>query len=180
MFPNLFYYYAASRFYGIRSRLFLASYDDLHIILVLAEGYVVTGEEIIRSTRFPERITIITGGETRFQSVKNGLANVPADAVVFVHDGVRCLVTEKLIRHCYDMTMEKGNAIPATGAVDSIRIETVGGNEIIDRNKVRIIQTPQTFYSNILKAAFEQEYLESFTDEASVVEQFGHSINLVD
>jgi 2-C-methyl-D-erythritol 4-phosphate cytidylyltransferase len=76
--------------------------------------------------------------------------------------------------------MEKGNAIPAIAAVDTIRIETFSGNELVDRNKVRIIQTPQTFYSDIIKAAFEQDYEDSFTDEANVVERLGVKIHLVD
>ncbi len=160
--------------------VFLQAYENLEIILVLAEEYFGTGEDIIQSTHSPHRIKITKGGETRFHSVKNGLTHVPGDAIVFVHDGVRCLVTERLIRHCYEMTLREGNAIPSTGPIDSTRIETANGNEMVDRNKVHLIQTPQTFYSNILKAAFEQDYLESFTDEASVAERYGVKINLVE
>jgi 2-C-methyl-D-erythritol 4-phosphate cytidylyltransferase len=93
---------------------------------------------------------------------------------------VRCLLTPDLVRRCYDMAMERGNAIPAVPAVDTIRIENFNGNSQIDRSKVRIIQTPQTFYSDIIKAAFEHEYEEEFTDEASVVERLGVKINLVE
>jgi len=100
--------------------------------------------------------------------------------MVFVHDGVRCLLTPDLIRRCYNHAIDKGNAIPAISAVDTIRIETVKGNELIDREKIRIIQTPQTFFSDIIKAAFEQDYEESFTDEASVVERLGVKIHLVE
>lgn len=159
---------------------FLDSFPDLEIILVLPEAHLQIGQEILRSTYAPDRIWMTVGGETRFHSVRNGLSHIHHHSIVFVHDGVRCLLTPQLIRRCYAMAQERGNAIPAIGAVDSIRIENFGGNEFIDRSKVRIIQTPQTFYSDIVKAAFEQEYEESFTDEASVVERLGVKIHLVD
>jgi 2-C-methyl-D-erythritol 4-phosphate cytidylyltransferase len=159
---------------------FLEAYDDLEIILVLAKDFFEKGNVIVQSTISPQRIKIVEGGETRFHSVKNGLENVINDSIVFVHDGVRCLVTKALIHNCYEVALEKGNAIPSVGAVDSIRIETGNDNKIVDRNTVRIIQTPQTFLSNGLKKAFEQDYKESFTDEASVAEQSGIKINLIE
>ena len=159
---------------------FLDAFDDLEIILVLPEGHIETGKEILRSTHAPDRVWITTGGETRFHSVQNGLRHIQQHSIVFVHDGVRCLLTTDLIHRCYYTAQEKGNAIPAIAATDSIRIETVTGNEIINRNKVRIIQTPQTFYSDLIKAAFEQEYDEAFTDEAGVVEKLGIKIHLVE
>ena len=160
-------------------KAFTDAYDDVQIILVLPENHTDKGEEMAKD--FPlRRIRITTGGETRFQSVKNGLQLVDAHSIVFVHDGVRCLVTPQLIRRCAETALEKGNAIPAIAATDTIRIETTAGHQQIDRNDVRIIQTPQTFFSNIIKQAFEQPYQESFTDEASVVEKTGEKINLVE
>lgn len=159
---------------------FLDAYKDMQIILVLPEKFLENGKQVIHLTQDPNRIQIIAGGRTRFHSVQNGLAQVKRHSVVFVHDGVRCLISTSLIRRCYKATLDKGNAIPATRAVDSIRIETVGGNKIADRNKVRIIQTPQTFFSDIIKTAFDIEYHESFTDEASVVEKMGVKIHLVE
>lgn len=159
---------------------FLDAFPDLEIILVLPEAHLQIGQEILRSTYAPDRIWMTVGGETRFHSVRNGLSHIHHHSIVFVHDGVRCLLTPQLIRRCYAMAQERGNAIPAIGSVDSIRIENYAGNESIDRSKVKIIQTPQTFYSDIVKAAFEQEYEDSFTDEASVVERLGVKIHLVD
>lgn len=159
---------------------FLNAFDDLQIIMVLPEAHIQTGQEILRSTHDPDRIWMTVGGETRFHSVKNGLNHIQQHSIVFVHDGVRCLLTPELIRRCCEKAQESGNAIPAIAATDSIRIETIGGNEMIDRNKVRIIQTPQTFYSDVIKAAFEQDYEETFTDEATVVERLGVKINLVE
>jgi 2-C-methyl-D-erythritol 4-phosphate cytidylyltransferase len=159
---------------------FLDAFDDLEIILVLPEAHLQTGQEILRSTHSPDRVWMTIGGETRFHSVKNGLQHIRQHSIVFVHDGVRCLLTTALIRRCYDRAFESTNAIPAVAAIDTIRIETLDGNEMVDRSKVRFIQTPQTFYSDIIKAAFEQDYEETFTDEASVVERLGVKINLVE
>ncbi len=159
---------------------FLDTYPDLEIILVLNKDHTESGLRIINSTHSPQRITITEGGETRFHSVQNGLKNINQHSVVFVHDGVRCLITPELIRNCYEETIKNGNAIPAITAVDAIRIESASGNEQIDRNKVRIIQTPQTFFSDMIKAAFDQDYEDAFTDEASVVERLGVKIKLID
>ncbi len=159
---------------------FLDAFPDLQIILVLPEQHIGVGQEILRSTYDPDRIWMTVGGETRFHSVRNGLQHIHKHSIVFVHDGVRCLLTPELIRKCYQAAVDKGNAIPAITAVDTIRIETFNGNEQIDRNKVRIIQTPQTFFSEIIKSAFEQDYHETFTDEASVVEKLGVKINLIE
>ena len=159
---------------------FLQSFADIILIVVLPPDHLLTGQTIIRSTSDPSRIWITEGGETRFHSVKLGLAPIQQHSIVFVHDGVRCLVSPELIHRCYERAQQFGNAIPAIPAQDTIRIETVDGNRQIDRNKVRIIQTPQTFYSEIIKAAFEQEYDEQFTDEASVVERLGIKIELVE
>ncbi len=153
---------------------FLKSYADLHIILVLPA-------EFLQSFESGERITVIAGGPTRFHSVKNGLQAITDEqAIVFVHDGVRCLLSATLIESCYNAALKNGNAIPAIKAVDSLRMETDKGISIIDRDKVWVVQTPQTFVSTQLRQAFQQEYDASFTDEASVVEKAGFSIHLVE
>jgi 2-C-methyl-D-erythritol 4-phosphate cytidylyltransferase len=159
---------------------FLKAFNDMEIILVIANEYVYTAEGIAKSTIDPNRIIMTVGGDSRFDSVKNGLRHVHEEAIVFVHDGVRCLITETLIHRCYEQALQKGNAVPAINAVDSLRLQTKEGNEIIDRNKVRTIQTPQTFRSEIIKAAFQQPYSAAFTDEASVVERMGVNINLIE
>lgn len=158
---------------------FLRAFDDLEIILVLAKDYFEMGKTIVEITDDPTRIHLVEGGETRFHSVKNGLEIIQQPSIVFVHDGVRCLVSSVLIKRCYETALEKGNAVPAINSVDSLRIINENGNQIVDREKIRIIQTPQTFQSEVLKSAFKQEYQESFTDEASVVESNGIKIFLV-
>ena len=159
--------------------VFHAAYNDLNLVVVLPERYLNYGQAIIESEAYFNNVQFVTGGTTRFQSVKNGLKLVPENAIVFVHDAVRCLVTSQLIHRCFDGALEKGNAIPAVPLSDTVRMETEQGAVVIDRSKLQIIQTPQTFFSNLLLKAFEQEYDNSFTDEATVAEKFGIKINLI-
>ncbi len=159
---------------------FYKAYNDLKFILVLPRNYLEEGKALAGSSLNPDSIIIVTGGATRYESVKNGLQKVPPGCIVAVHDGVRCLVTPCLIRMCYEETAISGNAIPCISPVDSLRILNATGNQVLDRNSVRLIQTPQTFYSTVLKRAFMQEYDESFTDEAIVVENTGEKIHLVE
>ena len=160
---------------------FVEAYADVHIILVLHGMYVQQGRELVQSWTDEAQVTFTTGGETRFHSVKKGLEFVPDNSVCFVHDAVRCLVSIKLIRRCYEMTCELGNAVPAVAPADSMRLQGEEGRfHPLDRSKVRLIQTPQTFYSSILKAAFAQPYDPAFTDEASVVEKTGVGIHLIE
>lgn len=159
---------------------FLNTWTDLKVVLVLPSEHIKNGEQIVDSLQATERVIITTGGDTRFQSVKNGLSFVTEPAVVFVHDGVRCLVSSKLIIDCYHQTIEKGSAIPAVAATDSIRIVQGNGHQVIDRNLVRIIQTPQTFLSELILPAFDRPYEASFTDEATVVESYGKTVHLIE
>lgn len=158
---------------------FLHAYEDLEIILVLAEEHLQTGENIRQSTKGASRILIESGGPTRFHSVKNGLKHIQHPSIVFVHDGVRCLLSAELIHRCYEIAQQHGSAIPTITAHDSIRIEIEGEHRVVDRNKVKIIQTPQTFSSEIINIAYEQPFDDSFTDDASVIERTGARIHLI-
>lgn len=159
---------------------FLRSYEDVQIILVLPKANLSEGESLRKNLHAENRILITEGGDTRFQSVKNGLQLVKEEAVVFVHDGVRSLVTEELIHRCYEQAVIKGSAIPVVTATDSIRIMEDEDHFVMNRNHVRIVQTPQTFQSKLLLPAFEQPYDESFTDEATVVEASGENVYLTE
>jgi 2-C-methyl-D-erythritol 4-phosphate cytidylyltransferase len=160
---------------------FLSAYNDMQIILVLPKENIPQGESISKDTGAAARINITAGGTTRFHSVQNGLALIANDiSVVFVHDGVRCLVTKELIQRCYKQAIEKGSAIPAVAATDSIRIIEDNAHSVADRNKVRIIQTPQTFLSTLLIPAFNTSYQPAYTDEATVVEASGKEVFLVE
>lgn len=161
-------------------RTFLDAYPDLQIILVLPVDYTDMGQEIIDAWFDKDRIRITAGGDSRFQSVKNGLALVDDESIVFVHDGVRCLLSTDLIHRCYTMAVETGSAIPAIVSKDSVRLVTEDGSDAIDRNQVLLVQTPQTFHSKILLPAFQIDYKDKFTDEATVVEAFGLKVSVVE
>ena len=165
-------------YYTIKT--FLESYPDIQVILVLPVDYTDMGQEIIDAWFDKERIRITAGGETRFHSVQNGLSLIEEESIIFVHDGVRCLLSTDLIHRCYLQAVETGTAIPAIPSKDSIRLLTDEGNEAFDRNKVMLIQTPQTFHSKILIPAFQIDYKDKFTDEATVVEAFGMKVSLVE
>ena len=164
-------------YYTIKT--FLEAYDDLKIILVLPHEYTDMGQEIVNAWFNKDRIRITPGGDTRFQSVKNGLQLVEEESIIFVHDGVRCLLSQALIHACYEKAMETGSAIPVVPSKDSVRLLTEEGNDVIERNKVMLVQTPQTFHSKILIPAFNIDYKDKFTDEATVVEAYGLKVSLV-
>ncbi len=164
-------------YYTIKA--FLQAYADLQIILVLPEAHVSAGQEIIDAFFDYERIQITVGGRTRFHSVQNGLAMINDESIIFVHDAVRCLVTEDLIHRCYEAALEQGSAIPVVDSRDSLRMITDEGNEALERSRIKLVQTPQTFHSKILLPAFKIDYKEKFTDEATVVESFGLKVQLV-
>ncbi len=165
-------------YYTIKT--FLDAYADMKLVLVLPEDQLSYAQMVLQA--FPDRIdmTIVTGGETRFHSVQNGLKEVSAGAVVFVHDGVRPLVSAQLIRACYEQAVEKGSAIPAIPVADSMRMVEGNNSSPVNREYMRSIQTPQTFRADILLPAFQQEYTNAFTDEATVVEAYGAQVYLIE
>lgn len=157
---------------------FLSAFNDITIILVLPQGQESNIAPLL--SLFPDTaITVVNGGATRFHSVQNGLKQIQGEAVVFIHDGVRPLVSKQLIVACYQQALEKGSAIPAIPVTDSIRVVQAGGSHPISREELRSIQTPQTFLSSVILPAFEQEYSVLFTDEATVAEANGREIYLV-
>jgi 2-C-methyl-D-erythritol 4-phosphate cytidylyltransferase len=157
---------------------FLDAYHDMQVIVVLPEDYLEFGNTMIGEMIDKNRIQITTGGATRFHSVQNGLKLINEPSIIFVHDGVRSLVSKTLIQQCFEQALEKGSAIPAVAATDSIRLVNGEESTVANRNNIRIIQTPQTFKSDILLPAFNQEYDDTFTDEATVVEAFGTKVFL--
>ncbi|MGE5521036.1 MAG: 2-C-methyl-D-erythritol 4-phosphate cytidylyltransferase [Candidatus Dadabacteria bacterium] len=167
-------------FYSLKA--FLEAYDDLRIILVLPAEHADIGKEVIDAYFDYNRIDVTSGGETRFDSVKNGLQFVPEDSIVFVHDAARCMISSDLIRRCYEHTLQLGSAVPVIRPKDSMRLlnEERNDNEVLDREKIVLVQTPQTFYSKILKAAYQIDFKERFTDEATVVEALGMKISLIE
>lgn len=158
---------------------FAASFPDMEIVLVLPEAHFTFANQLLTYFEQPPALTFVKGGETRFHSVKNGLQEVKGPAVVFVHDGVRPLVSSALVRSCYEGAIHHGSAIPVIEMKDSIREITNAGNIAVNRDHYRIIQTPQTFLSDLILPAFELPYDPLFTDEATVVERLGHPVHLI-
>jgi 2-C-methyl-D-erythritol 4-phosphate cytidylyltransferase len=158
---------------------FLKSYEDLQLVLVLPADHLEEGRTMTQSLNEEGRIRYVVGGETRFQSVQNGLRTIQDTSIVFVHDAVRCLLSMDLIHRCHDQALQLGSAVPAIEATDSIRVVENELNRAIPRSQVRLIQTPQTFRSDILLPAYETSYQTSFTDEASVVEAAGGEVHLI-
>jgi len=165
-------------YYSVKA--FFDAYDDLQIILVLPIAFTDIGQEIIDAYFENERILLTNGGDTRFDSVKNGLNLVKEESIIFVHDAVRCLVSVDLIHRCYEVAMRTGSAVPAVPFKDSVRVINGDGSEAIDRSRLAIIQTPQTFHSKILLPAYEIDYKDKFTDEATVVEAYGLNVSLTE
>ena len=159
---------------------FIESYDDIHIILVLPKDFVSIGEEIVLKYFPLNHIQIVAGGKTRFHSVKNGLAFVKEESVVFVHDAVRCLLSTTLIHRCYEAVLTQFAVVPVISSRDSIRIDNGNENKTIDRTTIKLVQTPQVFLSKVILPAFNAEYNDLFTDEATVLELQGTKIHLIE
>jgi len=160
--------------------VFLKTYDDMQVILVLPENHVSQGQKVIDAYFDNSRITICEGGKTRFHSVQKGLSLINEKSIIFVHDGVRCLLTKDLVERCYIEAKKSGSAIPVITSKDSVRLLTSEGHVALDRDTVKLVQTPQTFHSKILLTAFKIDHKDKFTDEATVVEAFGIKVNLIE
>lgn len=157
------------------------AYDPcMHLILVLPESQQPYWKELCEAYQFTLSHDIASGGETRFHSVKNGLALIEGDGLVGVHDGVRPFVSQEVIARCYEEAAEKKAVIPVIGVVETIR-QLVGETSItVPRDMYKLVQTPQVFEVSLLRRAYQQTYTDTFTDDASVVEALGEQIYLVE
>ena len=155
---------------------------DIQIILVLPEAQQAYWHQLCQEYHFDVEYTLANGGQTRFHSVQNGLAKVPDDAigVVGVHDGVRPFPSIEVIRNCYTTAREKKAVIPVIPVVETVRHLEGEQSKTVPRDAYRLVQTPQTFDIQLLKAANRLPYNDGFTDDASVVEAFGYNITLVE
>jgi 2-C-methyl-D-erythritol 4-phosphate cytidylyltransferase len=154
----------------------------LQIILVLPKAQQDYWQKLCKEYAFDIDYQLADGGETRFHSVQNGLAKIPdnAQGVVGVHDGVRPFPSIDVIRNCYETAREKKAVIPVIPVVETVRHLKGDTSVTVPRNDYRLVQTPQTFDIQLLKAANRQPYNDGFTDDASVVETFGFNITLVE
>ena len=186
---------------------FRAYSSDLQIILVLPEAQQDYWRKLCQEYQFDVEYQLANGGQTRFHSVQNGLALVPDDAegVVGVHDGVRPFPSIEVIRNCYETARTAKAVIPVIPVVETVRHLEGDKSMTVPRGDYRLVQTPQTFAIQLLKAAYKraqnqvnlssaereqarpevkaanrQPYNDGFTDDASVVESYGHAITLVE
>ena len=161
---------------------FRAYSSTLQIVLVLPEAQQDYWKQLCKQYDFKVDYQLANGGQTRFHSVQNGLALVPDDAegVVGVHDGVRPFPSIDVIRNCYDTARTAKAVIPVIPVVETVRQLKSDGSITVPRDHYRLVQTPQTFDIQLLKAANRQPYNDGFTDDASVVESYGHAITLVE
>jgi 2-C-methyl-D-erythritol 4-phosphate cytidylyltransferase len=163
---------------------FIQAVPGIKIILVLPQNQLAYCKTLVQNQAYKDQLTFTAGGNTRFQSVSHGLALVPEGSLVAVHDGVRCLITPDLIKRSFAGAASKGSAIPVVPVSDSLRaiIPQKEGqtSHSIDRENIRMVQTPQSFKSTLLKKAFASPYQNSFTDEASVVEAMGQPVYLME
>jgi 2-C-methyl-D-erythritol 4-phosphate cytidylyltransferase len=161
-------------------RAFLSTDPNFEIIVVLPENQIENWKSICVKLKFSQKQTLVPGGSTRFHSVKNGLKKITEEGIVFIHDGVRPLVSAKTINNCYEMALNKGNALPVIAPSESVRRIVNDKNKAVDRSNYVLVQTPQTFKVSLIKKAFEQDYNQKFTDDASVLENYGKEIQLVE
>ena len=156
-------------------------YDaSIHLILVLPVSQQAYWKQLCEEYQFNLAHEIADGGETRFHSVKNGLALVKEDGLVGVHDGVRPFVSQEVIARCYDEALSLKAVIPVVGVVETVRHLTDEGSETVPRDQYKLVQTPQVFDVALLRRAYEQTYTDMFTDDASVVEALGEKVYLVE
>lgn len=165
---------------------FLEACPDIKVITVLPEGHIAWWRRYCRERGFncPQRL--VHGGFTRFHSVKNALAYVPDGAVVAVHDAVRPLLSPALIRAMFERMDTVRGLIPVVPSVDTLAVldkdpdgTLRDSGEKVDRTRIFGAQTPQMFWSEDLKAAYNQGFDRTFTDDASVARRYGVPLSYI-
>ncbi len=152
--------------------------SEIQLILLLPHSQQDYWKQLCREYHFSLPHVVADGGETRFHSVKNGLALVNTPGLVGVHDGVRPFVSQEVISRCYDLAAEKKAVIPVIDVVETVRHLDGEGSVTVNRDDYKLVQTPQVFDVELLKQAYNQSYTPHFTDDASVVEALGVPVAL--
>jgi 2-C-methyl-D-erythritol 4-phosphate cytidylyltransferase len=150
------------------------------LLLVLAKTEMDRWKQLCQQYPLALPHQVVEGGSTRTQSVKNGLALVPQDSLVAIHDGARPFVSTDIIEACYQSAALFGSGVASVKPKDSIRQVSEQSNTALDREQLRLIQTPQTFQSSLIKSAFEQFGNAPSSDDATILEKAGHSVHLVE
>ncbi|PLX01824.1 MAG: 2-C-methyl-D-erythritol 4-phosphate cytidylyltransferase [Marinilabiliales bacterium] len=157
---------------------FLPFVNMENMIIAISQNHTEYWEKL--KTEYPElqKAKALIGGPERFHTVKTALKIIPNYSLVAIHDGARPLIDSKTIKNCFQLALSKGSAIPVIDSANSIRFVEGNDNKSLERKKIKLVQTPQTFKSELLKKAYEVNYFEKFTDDASVFEYDGNNIYL--
>jgi 2-C-methyl-D-erythritol 4-phosphate cytidylyltransferase len=150
----------------------------IEILLTLPEDWKSYWEELLQEHDFKIPHRVVSGGKERYDSIKNALKKCTGQMIA-VHDGVRPLVEQDTIKHCFEEAEKSGAAIPVVPIAESMRKKNGNGTEIVDRNDFLIVQTPQCFQRDILLGAYENPFHEGITDDASLVEEAGHTVETI-
>lgn len=161
-------------------KLFSSFLPQPEIVLVLPKSQFDVWGNLCKIHSFNLKYTLVAGGETRFHSVKNGLNAITKEGLVAIHDGVRPFVSTHTIKRCLQTAAKKGSAIPVVKPSESVRQGTLQSSQSLDRNAVWLVQTPQVFDLKTIKECYQAEWSELFTDDASVAENSGIKITLVE
>lgn len=161
-------------------RAFTEADPGFEFVLVLPETHWDYWKELCEKHGFGQPHQLASSGPTRFHSVKSGLRFIPDDTLVAIHDGVRPLVSAKVIEQVFYYAAKFGNAVPAVPVNDSLRLVDHALSKPLQREQVRRVQTPQCFRTSLIKKAYNRNYDEAFTDDASLLEADGHRIYLVE
>lgn len=152
---------------------------SIQLIVVLPADQISTWNELCREYHFKIEHQIVAGGDTRFQSVKNGLTQAAECELIAVHDGVRPLVSHETLARCFNCAEENGTAIPVLPASESVRKGSMSESVPVDRTHYFLVQTPQIFNASVIRESYFQSWIPEFTDDASVVEHAGIAVQLV-
>ena len=162
--------------HGIQA--FADAFPGIRLVLALPSDQFDCWNELCKESGFNIPHQLVAGGKTRFHSVQNALRAVTTGGLVAIHDGARPLISADLIKRVFMTAELHGNCIPVIPVSESVRKINGETNMPVDRNTLRLVQTPQVFRFETLKKAYDQEFREEFTDDASVVENTGETIHL--
>ena len=160
---------------------FLEFDSEIRVVFVIAKTHGAYWENMLRNEQWLERFEVATGGATRYQSVLNGMQHVEDGRIVGIHDAVRPFVSLTTLERCFTTAKETGSAIPVTDMEETIRfVPEKGGSEHLDRTRLKRVQTPQVFRSELIREAYEKTDDRNYTDDASVFEAVHGPVTLVD
>jgi len=150
------------------------------VTVVLPADHIDLWNSLVSKHRFTIPHNVVTGGDERFWSVKNGLETLPDEGLVAIHDGVRPLVSAETVARCLEEAERSGAAIPVIAPRESVRMVTVRGTLPMNRDAIRLVQTPQVFRLGLIRKAYEIDFNPLFTDDATVAEQAGIPVSVVE